>query len=491
MPRLFPFFFFLLPLFLQAQYQPSNQAKYLKYRERFLNHFISVGEGKGRSLPFAHVIYKNDGKKGAHILQGGEQTHLLGTYIGFLGTEYLLYKKSGLDTSQSLLELYYALRALNRLDYYAETYNGYGQEPSLDGFFVREDVGEEFTRNNIKGFQASRANNRRGYERGMGIIGAVDSVENMEQIGCYEHTPMSQDHTIRILWGLNLLHHCLDDSISYRNLPFLDGEIYLKQEALNIFNRIIEKCKRDGWILREPDGKEVKNCFSRTGGIFTFRNNLLNAHHRLNQIDKVNLHLPVLARAVAGLTKVNGWLNTRLWLESKNLSGEASETWHYSYKYGYETYFINYGILLYGWEFDAEKRKELRENSEFYLNVAPCEGPFYHTAADFSELGWATPDRTERSLEYQYMGIGHVRGNYSGLDYLLLHNLYYLVNFDSLPAFEPYAQELTCPTPLSAQDLLIGEKEMERMWEQLSGGQKKDATLLKKWGKHDLKLRYK
>ncbi|MEL7194438.1 MAG: hypothetical protein AAFO96_18445 [Bacteroidota bacterium] len=42
--------------------QPSNnwEEKYQTYRTRFRTHFISIGEGAGRSIPFARVTCEDD-----------------------------------------------------------------------------------------------------------------------------------------------------------------------------------------------------------------------------------------------------------------------------------------------------------------------------------------------------------------------------------------------------------------------------------------------
>ncbi|MEL6628689.1 MAG: hypothetical protein AAFU33_24775 [Bacteroidota bacterium] len=404
--------------------QPSNnwEEKYQTYRTRFRTHFISIGEGAGRSIPFARVTCEDDQ---THVIRGGESTFLLGTYIGFLGTEYLVLKRRNQDLRLTIQELYYAVEALNRLDLYAETYNSYDRAPALDGFFVREDIPNDFEADALYG-QDQHWLPQRGYTQGEGSVYGVDEVYETKETHCYQHTPMSQDHTIRILWGLYLAHHCLDSGIQFEGKALADGEKDLRQGLQNCFNRIITKCVRDGWTLRDPMGQEVANCQSKTGKIFTFKNNLLDAYHQLNQMNQKRRSRPVWARFVAGVGQQTGWINTRMWLETRNLSGEQGNTWKFAHKYGYETYFLPYGMIVHNWKWSEQERTALKARCAYYLETAPAHGPFFHSPEDFGADGWACADRTERSLKYQYLGVGHVRGNFSGLDYLLLYNLYHL-----------------------------------------------------------------
>jgi len=478
MYRFFPVLCLLLLKLCQAQYHPHNSQKYFNYRDRFRANFNSIGPAPGQSLPLVRMC-AGEGRNAARkdVLHGGEQTFQLGTYIGFLGTEYALFSRSGMDLSQTIEELYYALESFNRLDYFAETYNGYGKSPVLDGFFVREDTPEDFMRRHRQSLLGRCLQGEGGYVEGEGIVNCAEKVYEAQNDHCYEHTPMSQDHSIRILWGLYLAHHCLDDGITHGDAIFRDGEKELRKECKAIFNRILEKCMRDNWILKDPLGQEVANCQSKTGKIITFRNNLLNAYRELNGIDYVNNGLPVMARFVAGIG-MNGWLNTRMWLESRNLSGEKRGVWRFAYKYGYEGYFINYGKWVHRWELSAEEEKILEETSTFSLNMAPCHGPFFHDEEDFASFGWACTDRTERGLKYSYLGVGHAPGNYNGLDFLILHNLYYLNNMKDLPPFKRIISKYDCQKNVTKLDEEIAAREFERL-QKLSNSEERQSQLFK------------
>ena len=205
---------------IQAQDHQVYHQKYDLYRERFQTYFIAIGEGPGKSIPFGRITQSLEGNQ---VLILGESTFLLGTYIGFLGTEYRLYKRTRKSVDQTIRELFFALKALNRLDYWAETYNGYQREPRLDGFFVREDIPNQFCPDSIYTAPQSANKSPQSYQTGSGQIPAIHQIYDVQETHCFEHTPMSQDHMIRILWGLYLAHECLEEGVNYQGRSFIDS----------------------------------------------------------------------------------------------------------------------------------------------------------------------------------------------------------------------------------------------------------------------------
>jgi hypothetical protein len=75
----------------------------------------------------------------------GDAALNLGHYIGMLAIEYRLLKDNGQEYNETLLELYYALQAYDRLDRNAENcFRGLNPPPPLpedwNGFFLRDDM---------------------------------------------------------------------------------------------------------------------------------------------------------------------------------------------------------------------------------------------------------------------------------------------------------------------------------------------------------------
>lgn len=80
-------------------------------------------------------------------MRWGDATLHQGYYIAMLATEFELLRRAGSNYTVSLNELYYAITAVNRLDEYAESYLNYPNGsllPNKNGFFLRDDVPGNF-----------------------------------------------------------------------------------------------------------------------------------------------------------------------------------------------------------------------------------------------------------------------------------------------------------------------------------------------------------
>lgn len=98
--------------------------KYWYYKSRFNNDFISIGTNTGQSIPFNQRGFNEDYTYTAPTatLKTGDGTVQLGIYISVLATEYRLLKDKGQFDALPRVkhELFCALNAVNRLDYFAE-----------------------------------------------------------------------------------------------------------------------------------------------------------------------------------------------------------------------------------------------------------------------------------------------------------------------------------------------------------------------------------
>jgi len=90
----------------------QNLQKYWYYRFRLKNDFMLVGDCQGCSMP---ANTRNKGlQNNLYWSDGGASD--LGWYIGILATEYKLLSDAGEPTDTTVMELYYALEAFNRID---------------------------------------------------------------------------------------------------------------------------------------------------------------------------------------------------------------------------------------------------------------------------------------------------------------------------------------------------------------------------------------
>ena len=115
---------------------------------------MKIGSGPGESLPFDRRIGVKGGYPWCDELSeesslgfGSDTTIDLGWYIFMLASEYKNLNESNQNAESTLIELYYALHALNRLDVDAEEYLSNGDiqilNSNLNGLLLRDDAIED------------------------------------------------------------------------------------------------------------------------------------------------------------------------------------------------------------------------------------------------------------------------------------------------------------------------------------------------------------
>jgi len=441
----------------QTKALDNNIIKYWHYRTRMLDNFISIGTKAGQSLPFGT---RNEyGKK---ILSQGEGPILLGHYIGVLATEYKLLQKNNQNTEQTLKELYYALFAFNRLDLIAETSNCYNKQAKLDGFFVREDFPNNFVATNKNLNKNTLTNNT--FIKGSGKTFTVTHTTHNGEYYCgknpkgygrkYTHLPMSLDQILGILMGVSLVNEMCEIETTYLDTPFQDGETSLKKEAKNIAQRLIYFAKKHHWSPREPDGDYIGDCefvtkskpnfFKNNATMYLFPRLISNIGKQI--YGKRYGYLPLID-ALGGLGSIildntqRSFYHRRMYIEMMALSNKdnnpfvstAKKVKSISKKYNWEPFYYTLGCLLHDWK----KDNTIKKQTLAMLSNAPFEGPFFHGVNDFAKNGWATEDRFTASLGGQYNGsrFPEITGNYIGLDYMLLHNMYLLTYANKTSSF--------------------------------------------------------
>ncbi len=446
-----------------------NILKYKHYRQRFIDNFISIGPAPGESLPFTS---RND--EGKPLLNQGEGEIILGHYIGMLATEYALLKKNNADTSETIKELYYALYAFNRLDLIAETVNGYGKKPELNGFFVREDFPDDFIETH-PGLNA-HSTHRKDYIPHKGIPLDVKCTNHKGRWDChksidknckvttyrhkgysdkYEHAVMSFDQMLGMLLGTSLVNKLLDEQVTYLNRPFQDGENSLKKEARNIARRIISYAAKYHWTPKEPDGNYPGDCkFTGNSRPNYLKNNATISYFAryVAQIGK-NIfgseygYFPLID-VLGGFFSIQldniqqSFYHRRMFIEMMCLSNRDNHLFRKtskkvllaSKKYNWQSFYYALGMVLHHWKpIPGLKRESLN-----ILGNAPYEGPFFHGMNDLASGGWASDSKWSSSLGAQYFGsrFPEATGNYAGMDYMLFHNLFLLAYQQKSPSYK-------------------------------------------------------
>ncbi|WP_341907599.1 T9SS type A sorting domain-containing protein [Fluviicola taffensis] len=133
-------------------------AKYWFYRWRLRNDFMVMGEGPGQSL-----VAESRNLNRGQFMKWADATIMHGYYLTMLAIEHKILEDKGRteDLKNNERELYYAIKAFERLDYVSETF--YSSEPGFDepfrvgdatlppdvnGYFFRDDVPPTFLNTN-------------------------------------------------------------------------------------------------------------------------------------------------------------------------------------------------------------------------------------------------------------------------------------------------------------------------------------------------------
>ena len=208
---LIPFFLFLMcgsncsSIFGQSN---SNlNSIYDRYRERLRDHFMAIDscvEHQGVNIPATEINYSKN------RMEWSDGNSNMSHYLSILATEFAILSNQQKPTLQTRSELLYALMALERLDLYSEaylrTFSNKGNEHAvlivnprtdINGYHNRDDVSAEFWKINKHHFKT----------------------DSFRSVFTHANDPaLSQDNMIHNLEGLSLVS-VLVNKISIKDIP--------------------------------------------------------------------------------------------------------------------------------------------------------------------------------------------------------------------------------------------------------------------------------
>lgn len=444
------FFFIVLsvPQNTHAQTHDQNHRKYWYYRFRLLNDFVKHGFAQGESM----VASQHGFRSGKNFLKFGDQTVKIGFYLGVLATEYELLSSNNQSTQQTVEEIYYVLSALNRLDLNAESRYRPGsnnQTPAsplpgdLNGFFCRDDVLED----NYLTLYSNHFNNSKITRQSNALTETESDWGALEQYPC----EMSKDQVIYLMVGLSLLSEFVPETVVYESneiiQTFVDGESSLTREGGNILSRILQHVNGKGdnliswpwiirnWVTSQPVTRGPNAaieawaiaraaCLAYPDKCSEFQNGWSSGPLAL-----LFWRFAWLGSTVFQTSQVNAGM----WTTLKGVSGDI-----YSSPLQAGAYYSITTLRNTRWT--ALLHQVLHGgpnliNSNYYeylLNDAPCEGPYLFAPDIKPSFEWSASNRLigpdKRLPDGSVVNDGvFFTGEYNGLDYMLLHNLYYLV----------------------------------------------------------------
>ncbi len=424
---------FSVPFFSFSQYSRNLllTEKYFAYRERLKSQFmLCIGTGPGCSLPASIRNIYDENYSGRETIKWGDGTIDLGIYISILATEFKILSEEKKSTEKTLTELYFALEAFNRLDFFGDTC--FGMPPSLNGFFIRSDAGAGLFNNPQQKQETLNRLNSSGRE-----VNNISSEFLNYLKGDIKLFAMSKDQVFILLMAMKLITLYIPENFHSASGKFLDGETSFSKEAKNIANRMIgwihpaDKSNFfTNWKIRTPSGGKVK----AGSNAWTYSPLLSETLKSISGTE--NPHQKGISWWMAQGIREFSWLAYRpifffnrsesfktLLMETlagkrKNIPGKFYKRSHAFSPYHWYLIPLLYGCLNDSWpvNFDWKFYESL-------LQAAPTEGPHFFTEDGYANQQWSStsliihPRRTTHDVP-------HFPGSYNGLDYMLLYNLF-------------------------------------------------------------------
>jgi Secretion system C-terminal sorting domain len=284
---------------IKAQDPTTNLNKYWHYRYRLINYFMEIGMGKfdvdypaeGQSIPAMVRNFSSGADEcGSGCANGWriywyDQGRCLGYYIGTLATEYYLLNEYNLknpnniqNTNETVMELFYALHAVFRLDSIGlVTWVNWGNAIHNDiisignstpvfpgaGYMMQDDIPNDFYNDVHPNPPTAITDATYGHycQSGSGVVGPVSEV-----VSSYSaDAATSQDNYYALLMGLELCVELLPNDINTFYYPdgtqvnFVNQLGYpdLRHMAQQLGTQIIQYIFNCGLVLDYPDGNGI------------------------------------------------------------------------------------------------------------------------------------------------------------------------------------------------------------------------------------------
>jgi hypothetical protein len=466
--KLFTFVFIIEVLTLTAQTPDLNHQKYWYYKYRFLNHFMKKGTEQGANVMMT-IRGRTNGGNPIYRCEFGDNTVHTGIYLSVLALEYYHLASNGQKTDSTLNEIWHVLNAINRLDLNAESLyrsKDHTAEPSpipadLNGFFVRDDLTKQFGIDNIAHFtnpniysQTTQFITPMLMQLDGGFTGDWVSRYSTLHNNEYGDVEMSQDQVIYLLMGLNMVSHYLTDNISYENKPLSYGNTLLVKECEEIADRILGHMRGFNhannpanwpWIIKNPEeNRNVTRGANATTWSFGFGESGC-------RIEGHNLPFNVGYYPHSCLRYHNFYSRTagrHLWhiVATSNVPNIGSITLATDNAHKINTLMAMVGVpalhpkfMLNTQLYDLEWTPLLRQmfhggintvSDNTYINLlnsAPCIGPYNFGPSNRAPYDWNTTHRLLSPYKRNDGGNVAYHGEFPGLDYMLLHNMYYRI----------------------------------------------------------------
>jgi len=423
----------------------SNAQKYWCYRARLINDFMLIGDCQGESLP-ASIRNFHSGP----TMKFGDTTIDLGWYIAVLATEFHLLKGNNQDTTGTERELYFALRAFNRLDEFGETYWS-GGVADLNGWFIRGDQCENFVSTTNTNPQNDTDVSNHYFHFNSNQYSTMPVTETESDFNDHPRdgnvcvpspnpAEESHDQVWHLLMGFALVKKFVDPTAQYNGMNFHTETDAIVQRMVGYFNW--------AWIIKNPvtGGKAPGN----NAGAFSWGA----AEAACKITSGFSSGLPSLCVLFHNLFSIHTKDLWQLFKKGKLLGKEEDKieiiaalgsSW---YSQTFPIFDVTAAFLAIRSRNAAFEHTALFHGAlygvtpkvpqgiyECLLDTAPCKGPYnFGGAGNYASCEWSSNSRFVHP-EARGHTATFFPGAYNGLDYMLLYNLYHLTWADVIPGY--------------------------------------------------------
>lgn len=473
-------------------FSENEQAhrRYWYYRTRFINDFVKLGSAQGDGICFPQRNY-NNGQLSSQAKVGPDQIDITNQYLSALALEYKLLSRNHQSTTETVKEIYYLLRALNRLDARADCFwtgnapptddmSAYDETLDLNGFMLREDM----PRNYID--SSAHSGNYKHFNYGLTEYNSTATAANLSYTGLAAITRLSNDNKFSNYVGfpnpgshpqsikdlscvhdkyqslfiafMLLVKYIPDGTGYYENgvlQSFQDGETDIVQEVRNITNRCHPYIRgnrfggtHSDWVLEYPDrqylavGKDATPYSYALAKMICYINggypwsSPCNSYQDLTSSSNGFLTYNLLPfNPIPSITPALGSEDAAVFIGNCMAGSNApvmSPGWSPVPIQIPAGIAMRMNSLMNHLEWTELLRRVLHQNQPLIapkntyadmINQAPCPGPYNHSGGNDGGIHWRSQDRLEHPKSL--IDNSAPPGNYPGVDYMLLHNLYY------------------------------------------------------------------
>jgi hypothetical protein len=482
-----------------------------RFRKNFIK--VGSDQGESLPITTRRINWSHSQNQSNSALYWSDATIYLGHYLQVLATEHKLLSAAGQSTEGTESEIYYALRTIQRLDEKCEPYHEndlYGQTGFTNGLILRDDVQENFKNYFVNDYSLI-FNTECNFQFTHSDYNPLHIWSGENTPGTYagynDKNIQSLDQLLDLFTGLYVVWKLVPDMVIQPTAgdPVMQLHNYIATTAGRFYARL----ENDNFMIKKFNSTDNvprgANCWPEAdmfrkitmemfGGTISYAG-FLQELYGISQIEALNLaedggisligidgvnttthqeieglwhvidytNIPISDNGLCFSLSLGGNIcffdgplnddNIHIILQTATLANYWGHDYLQMNSNAPENAFYWYPLLssvLYHNNSPMDMDQEFYRN---FLSSAPCEGPWADPNNVYSSApnGWASQSLLfHPSNALNGPADPSFRGEYSGLDYMLYHNLYRLI-WGNTEEFKPL-QQCACVQEITSSD---------------------------------------